>query len=142
MPHTADVAVAIAAPTLRTLFDAAAEALLEVVGGTASEAGAGAVRGAARETATIRVRGASREDLLVRWLQELLYRQESGGRRFGAARVVSIDPRRLVLRGVARAGTPGPARRAAGREVKAVTYHRLAILRRAGRWRTRLVFDV
>ena len=88
------------------------------------------------------VRGVSLEDLLVRWLQEILFRQDTRGWRFGAARVTRLDRKRMRLRGVATGEPYDPARHGRGREIKAVTYHHLAIRRRAGRYVTRLVLDV
>jgi SHS2 domain-containing protein len=135
LPHTADIAVGLGAPTLRGLFDAAAEALLHLASG-----GPPGVTGRRRQSLV--VRGVTLEDLLVRWLQEILFRQETRGWRFGAARVTRLDRKRLRIRGVATGEPYDPARHRRGREIKAVTYHRLAIRRRNGRYLARLVLDV
>ena len=133
-PHTADVGARVDARTLRQLFEHAALALLDLGGHRA------AVR--PRRRVAIAVHGTSLEDLLVRWLSEILFLQETRGWRFRAGRVESLDRRRLLLRGAA-LGEPFDARRhKRGREVKAVTHHRLRLVRRAGRWSVRIVFDV
>ncbi len=95
-----------------------------------------------RRRVSLSVRGADLEDLLVRWLQELLFRQETRDWRFGAARVLSLDRKRMRLRGVATGEPYDPARHGRGREIKAVTYHRLAIRRRGERYHARVVLDV
>jgi SHS2 domain-containing protein len=116
------------------LFEHAALALLDVGGDRVS------VR--PRRRVAIAVSGSSLEDLLVRWLSEILFLQETRGWRFRAGRVESLDWRRLRLLG-AGLGEPFDARRhSRGREVKAVTYHRLRLVRRGGRWSVRIVFDV
>ena len=132
--HTADVGARVGGRTLRRLFEHAALALLDLGGDRA------AVR--ARRRVAIAVQGSSLEDLLVRWLSEILFHQVIRGWRFRSGRVESLDRRRLRLRGAA-LGEPFESRRhKRGREVKAVTYHRLRLVRRGGRWSVRIVFDV
>jgi len=132
--HTADVGARVSGRTVRQLFEHAALALLDLAGDRA------AVR--PRRRVAIAVEGTSLEDLLVRWLSEILFLQEIRGWRVHAGRVDRLDRRRLCLRGAA-LGEPFDARRhRRGREVKAVTHHRLRLVRRGGRWSVSIVFDV
>jgi SHS2 domain-containing protein len=132
--HTADVAARVGGRSLRQLFEHAALALLDL-GGDRSSA-------RPRRRVAIAVTGTSLEDLLVRWLSEILFLQETRGWCFHSGRVESLDRRRLRLKGAA-LGEPFDARRhRRGREVKAVTYHRLRLIHRGGRWSVPIVFDV
>jgi SHS2 domain-containing protein len=133
-PHTADVGARVDGRTLRRLFENAALALLDLGGDR------DAVR--ARRRVAIAVQGTSLEDLLVRWLSEILFLQEIRGWRFRTGRVENLDRRRLRLRGAGLGEMFDARRHGRGREVKAVTYHRLRVVRRAGRWSVRIVFDV
>jgi len=132
--HTADAGALVDGRSLRDLFEHAALALLDLGGDRHT------VR--PRRRVRIAVAGSSLEDLLVRWLSEILFLQETRGWRFHAGRVDRIDRLRVTLAGVA-LGEPFDERRhGRGREVKAVTYHRLRIARRRGRWSVPIVFDV
>jgi SHS2 domain-containing protein len=132
--HTADVGAEIRAATLRGLFGGAARALFELLGDPRT------VR--PLRCRRIRVRGATPEDLLVRWLSEIVYLRETGGWAFASCAVERVDRLRCAAAGVLR-GEPFDARRhPAGREVKAVTYHQIALRRSRGQWRVRIVFDV
>jgi SHS2 domain-containing protein len=83
----------------------------------------------------------SLEDVLVVWLQELLFR-------FETERLVPLEfhfaeagPRRVRAR--VGFGRFDPKRHRAGTEVKAVTYHELAVRQEAGgTWSARFILDV
>lgn len=132
--HAADVGAAARGRTLGRLFESATIALLDLGGGRAAIA--------PRRRVAVRVSGASLEDLLVRWLNEILYQQEVRGWRFQACVVTSVDRRRLEARGAALGEPFDPTRHPRLREVKAVTYHQMRIARARGLWRVRLIFDV
>jgi SHS2 domain-containing protein len=132
--HTADIGAAVRGRTLRALFDNSAEALLDI-GGDRSD-----VR--KRRRAAIAVSGSGLDDLLVRWLSEILFLEESRGWRFRACKVSALDRRAATLRGVAIGEPFDPERHSRMREVKAVTYHQLRITRGRAGWHVRIVFDV
>jgi SHS2 domain-containing protein len=132
--HAADVGVEVRARTLQRLFERATRALLDLGGGRAAVE--------PRRRLRMRVAGASLEDLLVRWLSEILYRQETDGWRFRSCVVEALDRRRLRARGVAMGERLDAARHAPLREVKAVTYHQMRVERARGLWRVRVIFDV
>jgi SHS2 domain-containing protein len=132
--HTADVGVAARGATLGRLFENASLALFELL------CDRRAVR--PRRRVRLAVRGSGLEDLLVRWLQELLYRHEILGWVFSSVRVERLDRRRLSARGIALGEPIDPARHVLRREIKAVTYHQIRLRRGRGAWRVRIVFDV
>jgi SHS2 domain-containing protein len=88
--------------------------------------------------AEMELEAASAEELLVGWLQELLYRSEVEGTCFLRFEV-ETDGR--SLRGRAW-GIPIGDAEPAGPAVKGVTRHALALSERRGRWRARVLVDV
>ena len=134
LPHTADVAVAARGATLPALFGNAAAALFDLTTDRL------AVK--PRRRARFAAEGLTLENLLVRFLSELLYLQEVAGWRFRSCRVTSLDRRGCRVRAVASGEPLDPERHPRRREVKAITYHQIAVRRRAGAWRVRFVLDV
>jgi protein archease len=135
VPHTADLGLAVRGRTLGDLFENAGRALCALASGGGHD-----IR--PRRTVRIAVRGSALDDLLVRWLQELLFLQETRRWRFRGCAVDTLDRRRLSVRGQAVGEPFDPARHPRRREIKAVTYHGLRIVRRAGSWRVRIILDV
>jgi len=132
--HTADVGATVRGVTLPRLFENAARALFDLVTDRR------AVR--PRRSVPISVSGTSVEDLLIRWLQELLYLHQTGGWLFSAFAVERIDRARVRCRGRARGEPLDPSRHPLRREVKAVTYHQIRLTRGRSAWRVRIVFDI
>ncbi len=132
--HTADVGAVVRGATLPRLFENAAHAMFDLICDRRTVRPRRAVR--------IVVRGASLEDLLVRWLSELLFRLETQGILFTAFAVERVDRSMLRARGVARGEKIDRARHALRREIKAVTYHQIKLIRGRSAWRVRIVFDV
>jgi SHS2 domain-containing protein len=132
--HTADAGAVVRGATLPRLFENAARAMMDLMCDRRSVRPRRAVR--------VRVAGAGLEDLLVRWLSELLYRHEALGWLFSTCRVESVDRVRFRARGVALGEPIDRARHVTRREIKAVTYHQLRLVRGRGAWRVRVVFDV
>jgi protein archease len=132
--HTADVGAVVRGVTLPRLFENAAKAMFDLI------CDRGAVR--PRRAARIEVRGSSLEDLLVRWLSELLFRMETENVLFGSFAIARVDGALLRARGTARGETIDRTRHVIRREVKAVTYHQIRLVRGRSAWRVRIVFDV
>ena len=88
--------------------------------------------------AEMQLEAASAEDLLVGWLQELLYRSEVEGTCFLR---FEVETDGCSLRGRAW-GIPIGDAEPAGPAVKGVTRHALALTQRHGRWRARVLVDV
>jgi SHS2 domain-containing protein len=132
--HTADVGAVVRGATLPRLFENASRALFDLVCDRRTVRPRRAVR--------IAVVGSSLEDLLVRWLSELLYRLETEDLLFSSFRVERVDRLLFRARGTARGETIDRARHRLRREIKAVTYHQIRLVRGRSAWRVRLVFDV
>jgi SHS2 domain-containing protein len=122
--HTAEVELVVDAASEEAVFEEAAVALGELVGG-----GPGA-----RETRTIAVTGGDRGALLVDWLEELIYLADTAGFTARGARV-RLDGEALTA---TVDGTLGPV----DPLVKAATYHGLSFAHEDGRWRAHVVLDV
>ncbi len=130
--HTADVAIEAEAPDLPALFHWCAAGMFSLIveGGPA----------AAREEFIVEAEGRDEAELLVDFLRELLWLHTERGFLYAAVSFDELEPTRLVARA---SGEPAdPTRHALVREIKAVTYHGLAVTRHGGGWTARVVFDV
>jgi protein archease len=133
--HTADVAADLTGRTLEELFASAAQALTD----TLTELDR--VRPVVTQAVT--VEAGSLEDLLVDWLNELLYRFEVQNMLFSGT-TVTVEERagRWWLGATAAGEILDPARHPSRVLVKGATYHGLEITERAGEWRARIVLDI
>ncbi len=157
--HTADVGIALAAPDLRSAYACAAAAAFDMV--------ADLDRVAPDLSFDLRVEGrvGDREHLMVRWLSELLYLHSServllsefeilelrgvdervadNGRGCGSAsRGVGIDDgSRSLLVARVKGERYDPRRHCIKLEIKAPTYHQLAVEQEGGHWSVRIIFD-
>lgn len=111
--HTADTGMRVSAPTVEGLFTEAALALCDIMG---------ALTSTGEETVAVQAEGVDREDLLVRWLQEILYLVEVKGFRVAEAGLMELTD--TDLRGELLGAYTGASLQV---EVKAVTYHNLEI---------------
>lgn len=113
--HTADIGMRVCASSLPGLFEEAANALCDILGGRTD---------IHTDLIPIACEGVDEADLLVRWLQEVLFLVEVRGFRFNGACVDTVSKTRVKgsLEG-AFLQTPLET------EIKAVTYHNLTIER-------------
>ena len=132
LDHTADYMVEVSASSLSELFGEAARALFETI--TDLET----VR--PREEVSLSVEAGDMEELLVSWLTELLFLYENGQWLFCRFEPRVVDDKRLEAK--AWGEKLDPDRHPIDREVKAVTYHRMAVVREGGLFKTTIVFDV
>jgi SHS2 domain-containing protein len=111
--HTADIGIRLSAYTTEGLFEEAAYALADIMGGRSDEGG---------DEIMVESQGIDLVDLLVRWLQDILYLIEVKGFRLRAATIQSLTETQAlgVIQG---AYTDSPLTT----EIKAVTYHNLDI---------------
>jgi SHS2 domain-containing protein len=135
LDHTADVGIEVHAASPKELFHRAAGGLFALVYGEDSFRRAGRPGGASERV--LDVEAADFPALLVRWLRELLYIQETDGARYLDAAFEELIETRLSAR-----VRVAPADRRPTREIKGVTYHDLEVTRDSGEWRARVVFDV
>lgn len=125
--HTAELELAIEAPTREGVFEDALAAFAEL---TRSEPHTGEV---AKQVVV--VEAADPETLLAEWLSELVYLVETAD--FVPERIEELALRPTSLRAVVRGRRAHPVP-----FVKAVTYHGLELRREADGWHARIVLDV
>jgi len=132
LEHTADMGIEASGATLEELFAEAAYGLMEII--------AGAPQGLCREERSVVVEGGDEAELLVNWLNEILYLFEM--RRFFPVdfEVEGVAWNRLHAR--VRGETFDPERHPVEREVKAVTYHQLEVKKIDGFWQARVYVDL
>jgi SHS2 domain-containing protein len=130
--HTADLGVRVFGQTCEEVFANAAYALFDLLTDLNH----------VRENLSydLRVEAADREELLVRWLSELLFLSESRGYLFKNFSFSHLD--QTSLKAEARGETFDPSRHEFKTEIKAVTYHRVEVRERDGRWGARVIFDI
>src|SRR3954467_4586346 len=133
--HTADVAADLAGHTLEELFASAAQALTDTV---TERAQVHAVI-----TQSVTVEAATVEDLLVDWLNELLYRFEVRNVLVLDATVTIEEADGRWTLGATVAGEMfNPARHPSKVLVKSATYHGLSVRQVASGYSARIVFDI
>jgi len=82
----------------------------------------------------------SLEGMVVDWLSEIISAADVHGEVYGMVRVDKIEPGRVE--GVIRGERYDGARHELRFEVKAATYHGLAVEQAGGRYRARVIFDL
>lgn len=127
LEHTADWAFRAYGRDLPELYENAAYALFALEGVT------GGKTTVARQVA---VEGIDYEAVLVNWLSELLYLQETRGETYHQFQVEAVTP--TALRATIRGAPSG----ALNKFVKAITYHDLKIEPTAEGWQATVVVDV
>ena len=130
--HAADVGIRCRATSVEGLFQAAGRALMEWMGPAPGR----------EETAALeaRVEGQDREDLLVRWLQELLYLFQTRHLYFVSVASVFISDR--TLQGEFLFKHWDESSYGEFQEVKAITYHQLRVFEEGGSWHASVILDI
>lgn len=130
--HTGDLGMVAYGQDLPELFAHAAWAMFDLM--------SDATRIQPRHTVTLSVSATDLEDLLVRWLSELLYLYDTQRVLCCAFTFVTLEPTRLTA---TVAGEPlDSERHPIDTEIKAVTYHQIAVAQVEGRWQARVIFDL
>ncbi|MGO9468418.1 MAG: archease [Isosphaeraceae bacterium] len=119
--HTADLGLRVFAPDLTDLFRTAAAGLFDVIVVNRQD-----VR--IVDTEPVRLSADSAEDLLIDWLNELIFRSETRHRLY-ARFDVAIDQTGCVLEGTIGGEPIDRARHILDHEVKAATRHGLSLRR-------------
>jgi len=131
LEHDADLRLRVRAPDPESLFAAAARAVVEA-------SVEGAIRG--EERRRIERAEPDRESLLVAWLNEILYLLSEG--RFLPARIERIEIAGNVLGATLAGGPADPSENRFVREIKAATFHGLAVERAGAVWTATILFDI
>ena len=130
--HTADLGIIVKGPDVENLFILAAKAMTDLM-----------VRGDISEkTATrdVLVEGEDFPDLMVRWLGEILYLFDGENLIVKSIEIKSISPMRLQA--TLTLASFEPKRHEVLREIKAVTYHQIAVDKTEDGWEARVIFDI
>ncbi len=126
--HTADWAYRVWGQSLEELFTQAAQGLYHLVGIQLAED--------SQVVREIRLQGIDGESLLVAWLNELLHFHESENLGFDRIEIQQLDGKTLSAR-----VTGAPVQRWL-KDIKAVTYHNLAIRSTQTGFEVTIVLDV
>lgn len=131
LEHTADIGIEATGETPADLFTAAAEGLLAVLSDLPKEP--------CTHWQDVTVTGRDFDELLVNWLNAILFHLEVDGLFPEQVRVVAISSTNLAARigGNLLADSPLPVR-----EVKAATWHRLEVSAQPDGWRARVYLDL
>ena len=127
IPHTADWSFRAFGNNLNQLFENAAHAIFALEGAEPDEANIARV---------VHVTGIDYESLLVNWLTELLWLQESHRETYQRFEIETLTPTEL------RAQVFGAPMTQLNKIIKAVTYHNLNIEQTAEGWQATVVVDV
>jgi SHS2 domain-containing protein len=130
--HTADIGIRCRASTLERLFACAARAMFEII----------VPGGEVKPTDTVRVtvEAVSLEELLVRWLEEVLYIWESRRMLVSRFSISTVSPEGLEAEVAGE--TYDATRHELHTEIKAATYHGLRVERKGDVWEAQVIFDV
>lgn len=132
LEHTADIGFEAFGKTRAKVFANAGRALQSLMVDLSSIV--------PREEMQIEVEGADPGSLLVNWLSEILYRIDAEGRLFNDFSINSIGDRSLSA--VSRGEPFDRARHQVNLQVKAITYHQLALVETPDGWRAQVYVDI
>lgn len=134
--HTADIGLEITGDTVEELFESAAEGMFSILIDLDS------IDSTVRHTIT--VSAAQYEDLLVFWLQELLYQFEVEHYVYRSFSVHIGDSSggTVTLRSVCGGEQIDRSKHDIATEIKNATYHQLQVTRGANNWHGRVIFDI
>jgi len=130
--HTADLGIVVKGGNIKELFINAANAMTDLM-----------VKADVREKGTKRkliVEGEDLPDLMVRWLSEILYLFNGEHMLVRAIEIGSVSSTRLQSRLSVMSLNKG--NHEILREIKAVTYHQIAVEETAEGWEARVIFDI
>lgn len=131
--HTADIGVRVRAADLKTVFEAAAAAMFDVIAENLNVTGR-----TKRLNISVSVDASGPEELLVRWLNELLSLADCKDVFFTDFKITDFSPTMIKadISGLSRKYFKGK------REVKAVTYHETLIQKKGNEYQAEVIFDV
>lgn len=132
IPHTADIGMKAYGQSLEELFKNAAYGMFDIIAD---------LDGLTRSvTQPIDVKASNSEELLVAWLDELLYHFYTKQTIFFDFEIEKLEDTRIVAKAFGR--NIGQNRNRLKREIKAATYHELKIEEKDGQFTASIIFDV
>ena len=132
LEHTADIGLKVHGRTLPELFENAARGLVALALGTPEAVG--------DDVVPLSADGSNREDLLVAWLNDILFHIDAEGWTFHDFRVSHIGHDTITGKGRGERHNPSEGLRAV--RVKAVTYHQVSVRETADGWEAVVYFDI
>jgi SHS2 domain-containing protein len=130
--HTADIGIEVEAPDREGIFTRSALAMFDLMFGLESIGHA--------QKRRISVTGDGLDELLIAWLNDLIYVYSVDKIIFGGFSEADLGENRFSA--VASGEHIVPGKHRADLEVKAATYHDLSVSRSDGGWIARIIFDV
>jgi len=130
--HTADLGIRVWADDVKGLFKEAALALFDII--------TDLTKVEAHLKREIAVQGSGLEELLVAWLNELLYLHEVERLLLCDFSIAEINAGTVT--GLAKGEVFDKGRHALKTEIKAVTYHQLEVCEQEGRWQAQIILDI
>ncbi len=138
--HTADIGLLIKGKNKEELFAEAARGMFSIVAGGKFKT-TESLRGAIatwQSQSKVKVEGLTLEELLVAFLNELLYLAEKEKAIFNRFKVeIKKIKNRFYLQGRIKKNSQVPKR-----EVKAATYHNLKVEKKGNFWQTTIILDI
>ena len=132
IPHTADIAIRVYGKSLKELFINAAYAMFDII---ADLEGLKVL-----QEIDIKISAPSKEELLVSWMDVLLYNFYTKSVIFSEFEILSLTDTDIIAK--AKGKFAGDNRNRLKTEVKAVTYHDLKIKEIPGGFSVDVVFDL
>lgn len=129
--HTADVGVRIKGKTTKELFKNAALAIFDIIAEKTAET-------KLQKKIKVNEKAESIEELLVNWLNELLYFSATKNLIFSSFSITKLNDKCIESYAL---GHPTKNYRI-NTEIKAATYHQLKIKRNSSGWQGQVIFDV
>jgi SHS2 domain-containing protein len=130
--HTADLGIVVKGGSIKELFVNAANAMTDLMV-KADISGKGAKR-------KLIVEGEDLPDLMVRWLSEILYLFNGEHKLVRTIEIDSVNPTQLQSN--VNVVSLNRSRHEILREIKAVTYHQIAVEETPDGWEARVIFDI
>lgn len=132
LEHTADVAILVRAKSLEELFVNTAAAMFEIISDPLHDKQGQGVSAGVSQSA------ADREELLVNWLNELLFLSASHEAIFRDFKIIGMDEcsLRAEVNGLPFSSCEIHI------EIKAATFHELSISGGGDKWQAKVIFDI
>jgi len=130
--HAADVGIRCRAASVGCLFEAAARAMMEWAGPPPD--------GNDPVSLQVNLEAEDREEMLVRWLQEVLYLFSQRHLYFVAAGFLRVTDTTLQGELLAEPWDQSSSREY--QEIKAITYHQLRVCEEGGVWHASVILDI
>jgi len=130
--HTADLGIRVRGSDLISLFEGAGKALLHLMVTIKSSGNLSPVK--------ISLSGSDLEDLMVRWLGEILFLLQGEKLVVTSIKIRFLSP--YHLEATLKAAPFDPRTHEILNEIKAVTYHRIEVVKRGDSWEATVIFDL